>query len=242
MRWKLCWVLAALFVVAGCGGDENEPKQPTRTRAEAGRDSVPRKPVYPEPQAAQILRAINESEIASARVARERTQNNDVMRFAMVMMSDHRAMTQLLDSLLPPVPDSTNPESKRISEAAQQVVDSLWRIEGGFNNTYIERQVRDHESALLLLDTAIIPSATNAALKKLLRDLRPAMVAHLQRAKQIYVARMAMASNTSPSTARPSSGEPTPSTPRPRPTSPMRPSMGPDTALIGVPVTTTSNM
>ena len=234
MRTRL-WVsaIALGLVISACGGDDDEggPERPQSRRATARRDSVERKPVYPEAEAAQIMRVMNAAEIATARVARERTQNDDIMRFANVMMADHGAMTALLDSLSPPVPDTINPEGKRLRDANTQLVDSLWRIEGGFNNTYIENQVRAHEQALLLMDTALIPSARNPQLKKLMRDLRPAVVAHLQRAKQIYAARMAnpaLATQPRPTTAPRPSAEP--AAPRPQPQTPP---------LLGAPTDTT---
>ena len=227
-------VLALLLALGACGGDDKEEPEdgrPQANRPTARRDSVVRKPVYPEAEAAQILRALNAHEIATARVARERSQNDDILRFASVMISDHGAMTALLDSLLPPISDSINVESKGLVTTSAAVVDTLWKIEGGFNNTYIEKQVHDHERALVLLDTALIPSARNAQVKKLLQDLRPAIVAHLQRARQIYSARMANPELRTPTVvARPRREEPS----------------GPP--LIGEPVnvptipTTTSNM
>jgi putative membrane protein len=185
--------LVTMLGAAACGGDDegDEPEQRANNRPAARRDSVVRQPVYPEAEAAQIFRVLNAHEIASARVARERSQNDDILRFASVMLADHRAMTALIDSLLPPIPDTINAESRALAEASAAVVDTLWKIEGGFNNSYMEQQVRDHERALILLDTALIPSARNPQLKKLLQDLRPAVLAHLQRARQIYSARMA---------------------------------------------------
>jgi putative membrane protein len=237
-KW-LCALLLAL-PMGSCGGDnEDAGEQPPARRAAAGRDSVERKPIYPEPEAAQILRVINEGEMATARVARERTQNDDILRFANVMLADHRAMTTLLDSLLPPIPDTVNAEAKRIKEANTLLVDSLWRIEGGFNNTYIENQVREHERALMLLDTALIPSARNPQLKKLLSDLRPAVVAHLQRAKQIYAARMANPALAPPGrAAAPPLAAPTPA---PRQDTVSPPAPAPDTTPL-LPPSSTSNM
>ena len=217
MRVKLYWLLPAVLALGACGGDDEETvERPQANQPAARADSTPRQPVYPENEAAQILRAINTNEIEAARVARERSQNDDILRFAAVMLADHRSMTELLDSLVQPISDSANAESRALRTAGTQLVDSLWKIEGGFNNTYIQQQVAAHEQALLLLDTALIPSARNPQLKKLLRDLRPAVVAHLQRAQQIWVARQASgaAAATAGSTAQPAA---VPATPRPAP-------------------------
>jgi putative membrane protein len=227
-------VIVIALGFAACGGDDEEPdkNQPQANRPVVRRDSVVRKPVYPEPEAAQILRALNAHEVAAARVARERSQNDDILRFASVMISDHGAMTQLLDSILPPISDSTNAESRQLATTSVASVDSLWKIEGGFNNTYIEQQVRNHERALILLDTALIPSARNPQLKKLMQDLRPAVLAHLQRARQIYSARMADPELRTP--AKP--------TPRPRPQEPTGPPLLGDPASVPTTPTTTTNM
>lgn len=236
LRLVVTAVLAALTLgQAACGKDDEEAgtEQPTANRPTARRDSIARKPIYPEGEAAQILRALNAHEIAAARVARERSQNDEILRFASVMLSDHRAMTELLDSILPPISDSTNAESRQLVTTSAAAVDSLWKIEGGFNNTYIEAQVRDHERALILLDTALIPSARNPQLKKLMQDLRPAVLAHLQRARQIYSARMANPELRTP--AKPA--------PRPRPQEPTGPPLLGDPAPVPPPPpTSTSNM
>lgn len=212
MRWTTKLVLAVLITALACGDDDDEGGRQQPDRPAAQGDTV-RKPVYAEAEAAQILRVINAGEVETSAIARERSQNLDILRYARVMISDHTAMTALLDSLVQPVSDSVNAVSRTLSQEAAQLADTLRALEGGFNNTYIQRQIAAHEQAVLLLDTALIPSARNPQLKKLLQELRPAMVAHLQRARQIWAERQA--SGLAASTARPSA--PTPS---PQPTSP----------------------
>jgi predicted outer membrane protein len=237
MRSNLSLVLALLVSVGACNGDD-EDAQPGRTqRQTAARDSVVREPVYPEAEAAQILRAINAGEVSTSRVASARSQNDDVLRYASVMIADHSAMTALLDSLLPPISDSINAESRAIAAANTALVDTLWKLEGGFNNTYIQHQIAAHERTVTLLDTALIPSARNPRVRKLLHDLRPAVVAHLRRAQQIWTERQK--SGAAAATARAATPRPVPATTAPAPAEPPR-----DTAVIPdpAPITTTSNM
>lgn len=221
--------LLLLVILVACGGDDEEerPQQPA-SRPAARADSVERQPVYPEAEAAQILRAINENEIAVSRIARQRSQNEDILRYAAVMIADHSGMTQLIDSMLPAISDSVNAESRALRVAGAVLADSLGRIEGGFNNSYITTQIAAHEQALLLLDTAIIPSARNPQLKKLLRDLRPAVVAHLQRAQQIWAERQA--SGAAAATVR---TQPAPAADTPTP-APAEPDTVPRTTTTGM--------
>jgi putative membrane protein len=237
---KPSWLLVAALVAGACGGDDEEEQadRPAAERPTARRDSVERQPVYPEAEAAQILRAIGANEIEVSRVARERSQNDDILRYASVMISDHREIAELLDSLVAPISDSVNAESRALRQAGSELVDSLWKLEGGFNNTYIQQQIAAHEQALLLLDTALIPSARNPQLKKLLRDLRPAVVAHLQRAQQIWSERQASgAAAATAAAAAAAAGQPaaTPTVPRAAPAPAPSPA---DT----VPAASTTNM
>ncbi len=250
--------LILLLALAACGGDDDgEDRQQQQQRTAAGRDSVVRQPVYAEAEAAQILRAINADEIATARVARERSQNLDILRYASVMIADHGAMTELLDSIVPPISDSVNAVSRTIREESAALVDTLWALQGGFNNTYIQQQIAAHERALQLLDTVLIPSARTPELKQLMQDLRPTMLAHWQRARQIWAERQAsgLAAQTAPQPAQTQPAQPTPAQPQPAQQPPAQqppaqrppaqePAAPPDTFRPAPPppLTTTTNM
>ena len=127
MRWF--GYVSLVLLLAACGKDGEEQTPPRETsRPAATRDSVVRQPVYPEAEAAQILRAINENEIAVSRLARERSQNDDILRYASVMIADHQGMTQLLDSLLPPIADSINAESRALRQAGSTLKPFLYAL------------------------------------------------------------------------------------------------------------------
>jgi putative membrane protein len=49
----------------------------------------------------------------------------------------------------------------------------------------MHREVEYHQAVLDALDQTLIPSAQNAELKTLLQGVRPAIAAHLERAKQL---------------------------------------------------------
>jgi putative membrane protein len=188
-------VLLITVTLAACKGDDNQPKGEAKgPTAQSPAASAPR-PVYPEPEAVQILQAIDSARIASARAARERSQNDAILEYARVMIADHRAIRRVLDSLMTATGQtaSDNSLSEEIRVANEHFITELMARDTGFNNAYIAQEINDLERALVLLDTALIPSARNAQVKTTMEQLRPAFEAHLQRAQQIRAAREAYA-------------------------------------------------
>ena len=69
------------------------------------------------------------------------------------------------------------------------------KIEGlkgkAFDRAYIDREVAYHQAVLDALDTLLIPTTSNAELKELLVQVRPAIATHLEHAKQLQSALVA---------------------------------------------------
>ena len=187
MRSAIPLVVAAALL-AGChkSPDKNATSGAARNTRGAQQDTA-RKPLYPEADAVAIQRALDSTEIAMSDVARDVSQNDDVLRFAAVVSRDHRAIMHLVDSL--GVQGRENAISQRIRANGDSIVKGLGNIAIGLNNTYMEEAVKAHRQALQLLDTAVIPSVENPQLKTFLQQVRPTIAAHLQRAMEILSAR-----------------------------------------------------
>lgn len=227
-----------VLALAACRGNKDEPAAGGSGRPTARKDSVVRRPLYPEADALSILRELNAAEIVTSRIARDGSQNEEVLRYASVIIRDHSELMVLVDSLGLQARD--NLISGTIKREADSTAQMLAMLPSGLNNTYMDQQIRAHQKALLLLDTAIIPSATTPKLRQLLVAVRPTLAAHLQRAMQIYSLRKKQAAErgeefvvATPRTAPP---RPKPSelTPAPVDTAPTPPPA--DT----VPTTTTN--
>jgi putative membrane protein len=54
-----------------------------------------------------------------------------------------------------------------------------------FDRAYIEREIAYHQAVLDAIDKVLIPTTENAELVALLRTVRPAVAAHLERAQGI---------------------------------------------------------
>jgi putative membrane protein len=194
-------LLPTVLLLGGCGRDEAETGAPRTTAAPPTEktDSTPRA-IFPEAEAVSVLLTIDSARRANARVARDRSQNENVLEYARVMLVDHRAISQLLDSLLAATGQTPaeNALTQELRTSNEQFVTELMARDTGFNNAYIAQEVSDHERALILLDTALIQSARTPQVKTILEQLRPAFEAHLQRAQQILAARRAAAAAPRP--------------------------------------------
>ncbi|HSL70386.1 MAG TPA: DUF4142 domain-containing protein [Longimicrobiales bacterium] len=201
------------LILAGCGGSEEEEPRPASPPAVTA-EPEPRQPTtYPEHQAVQIMHVIDSARIAIARAVRDQTGSEVIAEFARVLIVDHRAITALLDTAL--VNSGQLPADNAVSEAmraeTQQFIEQLMTRDTGLNNGFLAHEIREHEHALQLLDTTIIPSARDTAIKGTLERIRPAFEAHLQQARRILAAREAAARReTEP-------GSSVPVTPRQRP-------------------------
>lgn len=242
-------VLLALSL-AGCNrNQEEEPADETAVTSRTGTKQTARAPVYPEAEALGVLNALHDGELALVRVARDVSQNEEVLRFAAVLMADHNGLGQVVNAAVAKAGESPseNAAATRIRSEGDSVARALSGITMGFNNTWAEEQVKAHERMLAVVDSAIIPSVANKDLKTLLEQARPTMVAHLQRAMQILAMRRKQATErgetwvsgiqvaTQASQAAGAPRPPRDTTSQPAPTPPV-----PDTTQA--PPTSTSNM
>jgi putative membrane protein len=208
MRWygrNLILLLATVVGLAGCGGGAaTEEELAADSVATAGAAAV--EPLAPRLGDAEIVHvAVTASTIEAelGRLATSKSTNPDVARFAETVIADHTAVNEqaveLAASLgLTPADNAT---SRQLQEGAAEARARLESLSGeAFDGAYVNREVEYHQAVLDAFDGALIPGAQNAQLKELLRNVRPAMAAHLQRALQIQ------ASLGSPGAARDTSG------------------------------------
>lgn len=249
---KRTLVLLTLAGLLACGDkneDENGDGGPVTAADSAAQ---PRKAIFSEPEAIGVLRAIGEAEVAMSRTAPEISQNDAVLSYARVVIADHQGIAELLKT-----PPQESMMSNTIRAAGDSIARAFMSMEGGFNNTFIEEQIKAHQSALQMMDTAIIPSVRDSATRTLMQQIRPTLAAHLQRAMQILATRRreaaergeAWVSGFQPREPRDTSGllgRPVPGAqpprPQPQPSEPVPmplPVPVPDTQP---PPTTTSNM
>ncbi|HEU0052771.1 MAG TPA: DUF4142 domain-containing protein [Longimicrobium sp.] len=141
-----------------------------------------------DPQIAAIVVAANNVDIAAGELAKTKGTDPKVKEFAVRMITDHTGVNQQATALVTKlgVTPEENPTSTQLTQAGEQERQKLQGLSGAaFDKAYIDNEVAYHQTVLDAIDQTLIPGATNAELKALLEQTRPAVAAHLDHAKQV---------------------------------------------------------
>ena len=141
-----------------------------------------------DPQIAGIVVAANQIDIDAGKLAKSKTKNKEVSKFAQQMITDHTAVNKQAGALAKKlgVKPEDSATSKSLKSAAAQNMANLKTLKGtAFDKAYTDNEVAYHQQVLDAIDKVLIPSAQNAELKDLITKVRPAIAAHLEHAKMI---------------------------------------------------------
>jgi putative membrane protein len=141
-----------------------------------------------DPEVAHVAVTANAIDVELARVALERTTSASVKAFAQMMIDDHTGVNEQAAALARKlgVTPVANDVSASLRSGADEAKSELTKLSGGaFDRAYMDREVAYHQAVLGALDDLLIPTTENAELKGLLEVVRPAIAAHLERAREI---------------------------------------------------------
>lgn len=142
-------------------------------------------------QIASIVVTANQVDIDAGKLAATRAANEQVRKFAQLMVSDHTSVNKSAGDLAArlKLTPQDNPTSQALEAGGDKNVERLKGLTGAaFDKAYIDHEVTYHQQVLDALDTTLIPNASNAELKALLVKTRPAFVAHLDHARKVQSA------------------------------------------------------
>ena len=145
-------------------------------------------PDLSDPEVAHVAVTANSIDIDLAKLAQSRTGNRAVKQFATTMITDHSAVNAQASALATKlgVTPKDNEVSQSLLKGASEARAAIEPLKGkAFDKAYIDREVAYHQAVLDALDQLLIPTTSNAELKQLLVDVRPAIAAHLAHAKQL---------------------------------------------------------
>lgn len=174
----------ALFSLFGCASTSE--KAAPASDADATAASGPS-----DAEIAAIVVAANSVDIEAGKLAQGKASNPEVAAFAERMVVDHTAVNQQAVDLVTKlgVTPVESDASRGLLADGEATRTRLGALEGAdFDLAYAEHEVAYHEAVINVVDTVLVPNAQNQELKDLLVAVRPALVAHLEHAKQMHAA------------------------------------------------------
>lgn len=139
-------------------------------------------------QIAHIVVTANQVDIDAGKLAKSKSKNSEVKAFGQQMITDHSGVNKQATALVKKlkVKPEDNPTSKSLKEGGKENIANLKKLKGAdFDRAYIDHEVAYHEQVVDAIDKTLLPNAKNPELKDLITKVRPAIVAHLEHAKQI---------------------------------------------------------
>ena len=187
-------LVLVIFALAACKSDKEKadpPAAPSTVAPPTAPPAAPKPGGLTDAQIAAIVVAANQVDIDAGALAAKKSKHAEVTRLANLMVTDHTAVNQAAVALvtrLGVTPEETDASRGLVSGGAATRA-RLEALDGAaFDKAYVDNEVAYHEEGIRVVDTALVPAATNADLKQMLVGVRPALVTHLEHAKQVQAA------------------------------------------------------
>ncbi|MEO6814624.1 MAG: DUF4142 domain-containing protein [Ginsengibacter sp.] len=141
-----------------------------------------------DPEIASIAVNADQIDIDYATIAKKKSKNADVLKFAATMAKDHQSVNDQAIALAKKlnVTPKDNPITQSLLSGAATTKETLNSKSGAdFDKAYIDNEVAYHKAAIDLVENKLIPDASNAELKSLLQSALPIFKQHLEHAEMI---------------------------------------------------------
>ena len=141
-----------------------------------------------DPEIASVAVTADQIDIDYAKIAKSKSKNADVLKFAATMAKDHQSVNDQAIALAKKlnVTPMDNPTTQSLLSGAATTKAMLNSKTGAdFDKAYIDNEVAYHEAAIALVEGTLIPDATNPELKSLLQTALPIFKQHLEHAKMV---------------------------------------------------------
>jgi len=145
-------------------------------------------PKLSDPEIASVAVVANQIDVNYAKIAKVKSKNADVLKFAQTMSNDHTAVIKQAVALVTKlgVTPKNNAVSKKLLSDAEKTKKQLNSKSGqAFDKAYIDNEVAYHKAVISAVENLLIPQSQNAELKKLLQDVVPTFKAHLAHAEMV---------------------------------------------------------
>ena len=146
------------------------------------------KPKLSDPEIASVAVTANQIDIGYADIAKSKSKNDDILKFAETMANDHKAVIDQAVALVKKlgVTPKDNAVSQKLLADAEKTKTSLNGKKGkDFDKAYIDNEVAYHKAVISTVETVLIPESENKELKELLQQVVPTLKTHLEHAEMV---------------------------------------------------------
>jgi len=172
------------LAVVGVATAQNPPvtateKSPTMTAPQTAAGDI---------EALSTLSAVNKHEIAAAELAQSKKIDAATMDYAKMLQTDHTANLKKVDEIsqMTKAPIAETPSVKALKDQTSAERDTLAKLDGpAFQTAYLDAMIKGHANVQSMIDTKLLPGATDVAVQQHLRKTRESVAKHHDQAKQL---------------------------------------------------------
>jgi putative membrane protein len=153
--------------------------------------SAQENPKLSDEEVASVAVVANQIDIGYAEIAKEKSKDAEVVKFADTMIRDHNAVLAQASALVKKlgVTPKDNVVSQQLLAGADKTKKSLRSKSGkAFDKDYIDNEVSYHKAVISTVQNVLIPETENQELKDLLQGILPALNTHLSHAEMVQKA------------------------------------------------------
>lgn len=141
-----------------------------------------------DPEIAKVAVVANQNDIDFATIAKSKSKDADILKFAETMSNDHKMVIDKAVALVTKLhvtPQDNDVSKKLLSDAANTKTMLSSKSGSAFNKAYIDNEVAYHKAVINAVENVLIPDATNQELKDLLQSVVPVLKTHLEHAEMV---------------------------------------------------------
>jgi putative membrane protein len=141
-----------------------------------------------DPEVASVAVTANQIDVNYGEIARKKSKDAEILKFAETMINDHKAVISQATALVKKlgVTPKDNKVSRQLLADSKKTTSMLHSKSGAaFNKAYIDNEVNYHKAVISTVENVLIPDAKNSELKELLQNVVPTLKAHLEHAMMV---------------------------------------------------------
>ena len=152
-------------------------------------DSVAQQnPKLSDAEVAHAAVTANQIDVDFAVIAKSKSSNKDILKFAETMTNDHNAVIAQAVALakkLAVIPTDNDVSNQLTADAEKTSKILRATSKKDFDKVYINNEVAYHKAVISAVEGVLIPETENSELKALLQNVVPALKTHLQHAEMV---------------------------------------------------------